>query len=97
MGDGEGGVEEAGEGESEGKKCEPHPALLFVLHRVSTITHRRGGFTCEGGPTRSHGGLTSYIPSPPLPRRKDPGRFIMGFSYSPLIGPRPAFRSDSST
>ena len=89
MGDGEGGVEEDVGGESKGKKCEPHPALLFVLHRVSTITHRRGGFTCEGGPTRSHGGLTSYISSPPLPRRRDPGRFIMGFPHSPLIGPSP--------
>ena len=89
MGDGEGGVEEDVGGESEGKKCEPHPALLFVLHRVSTITHRRGGFTCEGGPTRSHGGLTSYISSPHHPQHTDPGRFIMGFPHSPLIGPSP--------
>ena len=89
MGDGEGGVEEDGAGESKGKKCEPHLVEttlgLLGFPRSRSDAGRQG----EGGPARRPGGLTSYISSPPLPRRKDPGRFIMGFSYSPLIGPSP--------
>ena len=89
MGDGEGGVEEDAAGESKGKKCEPHLVEttlgLLGFPRSRSDAGRQG----EGGPARRPGGLTSYISSPPLPRRRDPGRFIMGFSYSPLIGPSP--------
>ena len=89
MGDGEGGVEEDAAGESKGKKCEPHLVEttlgLLGFPRSRSDAGRQG----EGGPARRPGGLTSYISSPPLPRQTDPGPFIMGFSYSPLIGPSP--------
>ena len=81
-------------------KSEPTLAqCYFGLLRDATITHRRGGFTCEGGPTRLPRGshptahpllfpnilnLSLYYGVFPHPRRLAPSHVSFGSDAIPI-------------
>ena len=88
------------DGDDAEAKSEPALAqCYFGLLRDATITHRRGGFTCEGGPTRLPRGshptahpllfpnilnLSLYYGVFPHPRRLAPSHVSFGSDAIPI-------------